>query len=114
MKIECRIPRPKGTKVTFGGTVYHFKPEFPGGPHVADVADKNHAARLLEIPEGYRAVAETVAPKPEVPDTPAGAHVLQGDGDAGEAGGSDGLPAEPRSESAEAPKRRPGRPKKAS
>lgn len=53
MKIECTIRRDGGSIVTMDEKTYHFKPEQPGGPHVADVVDKAHIARFLAIPEAY-------------------------------------------------------------
>ena len=94
MKIESIIRRAKGTKVTFDDTTYHFKPEDPKGPHVAEVKDEEHIERFLAIPEGFREAekpAKAAPAKPTVPEQPAasaGATVLQGEDGAGEAGGN--------------------------
>lgn len=59
--IECTIQRPNGTLVDFpadnrdGKTVYHFKDDGLGR-HVAPVADEDHIARFLSIPEAYRLI----------------------------------------------------------
>lgn len=54
MLIECILLRAGGTKAEVGGVTYHFAP-LPTGEHVADVPDRDHAIRFLELPEGYRA-----------------------------------------------------------
>lgn len=75
MKIECTLRRPSGTKVQFDnddGTVeYHFKADAEG-KHIADVADVEHATKLLTISEAYAPadaesakIAAIVSKKPE-------------------------------------------------
>jgi hypothetical protein len=63
VKIESIIKRPGGTHVPFDQTRrwpaarYHFKPQEGAGedaPHVADVPNEAHIARLLSITEGFR------------------------------------------------------------
>ena len=54
MKIECKIKRAGGSRVTLGGKEYRFEPD-ANGRHVADVDDADHAARLLDI-SAYRQV----------------------------------------------------------
>lgn len=70
MKIECLLKREDGTRVTFDAwpneqfpdvtapdAEYHFKPvdrKNPRSPHVADVTNEHHAARLLSISTAYR------------------------------------------------------------
>lgn len=108
MKIESIIQRAKGTVVEFPGATYHFKPEQPGGPHVAEVADEGHAERLLSIPEGYRAAgagkskpaAQTV---PVVSEPSPDAHVLQGSDGAATAAAGDPAAAEARTQTQEPP-----------
>jgi len=53
MKVRCSLVRKDGTEVTIGKTVYHFKPEVPGGDHFCDVTNKKHLAKFLAIPEAY-------------------------------------------------------------
>lgn len=57
MKIECKIKRKGGSKITFGpSVVYHFKPESGNhdDPHVCEVDNAAHIRRLLSIePETY-------------------------------------------------------------
>ncbi len=118
MKIESIIQRAKGTVVEFPGVTYHFKPEQPGGPHVAEVADEGHAERLLSIPEGYRAAGKSKPAAPTVPvasEPSADAHVLQGSDGAVTAAAGDPAAAEARTQApAEAPaKGKPGRKPKA-
>lgn len=54
MKIERIIREPHGSVVTMGGTSYPFAPQEPGGPHVAEVENEDHARILLLITEAYR------------------------------------------------------------
>ncbi|MEY9435579.1 hypothetical protein [Bradyrhizobium elkanii] len=99
MKIESIIQRAKGTFVEFPGATYHFKPEQPGGPHVAEVADEGHAERLLSIPEGYRAAGKSKPAAPTVPvasEPSTDAHVLQGSDGAATAAAGDPAAAEAR------------------
>ncbi|MBP0484670.1 hypothetical protein [Sagittula salina] len=72
MKIESIIQREHGTRVTLDTTAYHFMPERPNGPHVAEVEDEDHVDTFLAIREGYRPATETVTAIPEVaaPVTP--------------------------------------------
>lgn len=99
MKIESIIQRAKGTVVEFPGVTYHFKPEQPGGPHVADVDNEDHADRLLSIPEGYRAAGKSKPAAPTVPvasEPSPDAHVLQGSDGAATAAAGDPAAAEAR------------------
>jgi hypothetical protein len=72
MLIESKIKREGGSRITFGGAVYHFAPD-ASGAHVCEVADEAAIARLLSIPEAYRlvgnkppaAAAKPAADKPE-------------------------------------------------
>lgn len=96
MKIESIIKRKNGTTVQFGKSAYHFKPEVPGGPHVAEVADEDHAEKLLTIADGYREASGKTANQTQSPEPAAsnGSTVLQGNDGAGQAGGSqEGAPA---------------------
>jgi hypothetical protein len=53
VKIRCKIERKDGTPVRIGDVDYHFAPQVPNGPHVAEVSDEQHIARFLAITEGY-------------------------------------------------------------
>ncbi len=53
MKIECILKRQGGTVVDLGGKTYHFKPQ-DDGAHVAEVADDEHAEKLLAVSEAYQ------------------------------------------------------------
>lgn len=102
MKIECRLIREGGTKVEFGPTVYHFKPDPAfGGRHIADVNDEDHISRLLSISEAYKMVKTgTPAPveppknkppvEPPAPPSPRVEPSAQTEGDADESGDGDG------------------------
>lgn len=62
MKIECKIRRDGGTRVTMplagrADKAYHFAPN-EHGAHVAVVTDEHHAKRFLSIPEAYAAYGE--------------------------------------------------------
>ncbi|EBQ8762737.1 hypothetical protein BKM35_22140 [Salmonella enterica] len=57
MKVESILKRKDGTKLSLGGTDYHFKPD-DQGRHVAIVKNQAHLAKLLSIPEGYRLVLD--------------------------------------------------------
>lgn len=70
MKIERILRDLHGTTVPMGGTAYRFEPEFPGGPHVCDVPDSDHAKVFLSIPEGYREFKDTKAAKKAEPENP--------------------------------------------
>jgi hypothetical protein len=78
MLIECHTRRKKGTAVNFPGVSYHFKPTKEGGPHVCEVEDEGHIARLLSIIECYteaghelpKPVKPPSAPIVEIPDEP--------------------------------------------
>lgn len=70
MLIESIIRRPGGTKTKIGRIEYHFKPQADDGPHVAEVADKDHAALLLAIREGYRLPGEAPVVDEELPVLP--------------------------------------------
>ena len=102
MKIECRLIREGGTKVEFGPTVYHFKPDPAfGGRHIADVTDEDHISRLLSISEAYKMVKTgTPAPveppknkppveptEPPAPPLPPVDPAVQTDGDGDQTGG---------------------------
>ncbi len=70
MKIECLLRRSGGSRVSLGGTEYHFAPD-TDGRHVADVADEDHIDRFLSIPEGYRLLRASTAPvAPAVDEAP--------------------------------------------
>lgn len=51
--IECILKRPGGSRIDLGDVIYHFKPQ-ASGAHVAEVADDQHARRLLAIRESFR------------------------------------------------------------
>lgn len=53
MLIRCKIERENGSVIELDGKSYHFKPAWPGGPHVAEVPVKAHIGKLLGITEGY-------------------------------------------------------------
>lgn len=129
MKIESIIKRDGGTVVTLEKAKYHFKPEFPGGPHTADVNDQGHAELLLNIPEGYRPAGKTKPAEPTVPEaaeTSNAAHVLQGNDDQATAGGSveaqtpaeqgsiEGVDTDDKTEAAPAAPAKPAKPKRTS
>lgn len=57
MKIESIIRRDPFTKISFGKTVYEFRPD-EQGRQVADVTQAAHIDRLLAIPEGFRELEE--------------------------------------------------------
>lgn len=98
MKIESIIQRENGTVVQFGSTTYHFKPEQQGGPHVAEVADADHAEILLNIADGYRSASGKTTKQTSSPESAAsnGSNVLQGNDGAGTAGASTGASADQR------------------
>lgn len=60
MKIVSILRRPGGTFITLGTVAYHFAPD-EQDRHVADVTDPDHIERLLDIPEGYRALEDEPA-----------------------------------------------------
>lgn len=67
--IESLIRRKNGTICEMPPTVespkgarYHFKPQGDDPRHIAAVADAAHAARFIQIPEGYALVADTQPP----------------------------------------------------
>lgn len=68
MKIECTIRRKLGSTVTLGTTTYKFGPG--DGPHIAEVTDEDHIARLLAVPDSFKihnpkgGKAAPVAPAP--------------------------------------------------
>ncbi len=75
--IECKLHREGGSHVELGGIDYHFKPnEF--GHHVADVADDDHADRLLSITEAYRLYRPNKAAKAVQPVTSDEVQMLNG------------------------------------
>ena len=49
MKIECLIRRRRGSTVKMDDQVYTFLPEQEDGPHVAEVKNRTHVKRLLNI-----------------------------------------------------------------
>ena len=53
MKLESIIRRENGTIVKMDAPTktYHFKPEVPEGPHVADVDIEHHVARCGGVPQ---------------------------------------------------------------
>lgn len=55
--IESIIRRKGGTKVTLGGTTYHFTPD-DEGRHVAEVSKNAHIQRFLSITEGFRLLGD--------------------------------------------------------
>lgn len=63
MLIERLNPDPGKTEITFpGGVVYTFLPR-TDGKQVAEVADPDHAERMLSIPEGFRRADGDAAPQ---------------------------------------------------
>lgn len=54
MKIESIIRRKNGTVVTMDDHRYHFQPSAADPRHLAEVTEKAHIARFLQIPEGYQ------------------------------------------------------------
>ena len=62
MQIESIIKRAGGSRIDIGGTEYHFKPAKDGEAHVCEVTNREHAARFLEIKEGYRVFNTDNAP----------------------------------------------------
>ena len=98
MKIESIIQRANGTVVEFPRITYHFKPEQPGGPHVAEVADEDHAETLLNIADGYRMASgkTTKQTSSSGSSAPNDSNVLQGNGGAGAAGASSDASADQR------------------
>ena len=77
MLIKCKLNREGGSKIQIGGVEYHFVPD-DNGDHVAEVTNKEHANRFLEISEAYEAVgakkrAKAVqAQAPTEPGNPSG------------------------------------------
>ena len=77
MLIKCKLKREGGSKIKIGGEEYHFAPD-DNGDHVAEVTNKEHANRFLEISEAYEAVgakkrAKAVqAQAPTEPGNPSG------------------------------------------
>lgn len=67
MWIECILKHPGGCRAEIGGVEYHFAPQ-PDGRDVCRVDNPAHAARFLELAEGYR---ETINPEPEPEPEPA-------------------------------------------
>ena len=61
MLIESIIKREGGTHITLGGVRYSFMPDAEGR-HVAQIDNPEHAAKLLAIKEGYRAIGDQEAP----------------------------------------------------
>lgn len=64
VSVECLIKRIGGSKVDLGDVEYHFRPETGKhfDPHVAHVADREHLACLLRIPEAYALAADFAQP----------------------------------------------------
>lgn len=80
MNIERILRDLNGTVVPMGGTIYHFKPLWEGGPHVSQVEDEQHQRVFLSIPEGYRpydgaipkaGATPVLAPAVKAPNAPA-------------------------------------------
>lgn len=73
LTIRCKIERKGGSVVTLDRKKYHFKPrdEEGIGPHLCDVADQGHLARLLSITEGYELHRERIVVNEPVSDEPA-------------------------------------------
>lgn len=71
MKIECILKRKGGTTIGIGDSIYTFAPEQADGPHVAEVANPEHAQRLLGIPEAYRIYGEAPLAAPAHAPAPA-------------------------------------------
>lgn len=65
MRFQSLLKRDPHTVVTFGAVRYEFLPD-EHGRHVCDIQEAAHIERLLQIPEGYRALDEQ-APAPVVP-----------------------------------------------
>jgi ribosomal protein L12E/L44/L45/RPP1/RPP2 len=61
VKIECILKRAGGTKVTLGGTRYHFLAD-DQDRHVAEVENEAHQRVFLNIPEGYRSLEAVPVP----------------------------------------------------
>lgn len=65
MLIRSKIERPEGTTVTLHGMRYHFRPrpgdDSPFPPHVCEVADEDHVAQFLSVPEGFEILTEAQA-----------------------------------------------------
>lgn len=57
MKIRCKLIREGGTLIDIDGTEYHFA-DNGKGDHVVEVANPEHAKRLLSISEAYVAHGE--------------------------------------------------------
>lgn len=55
MLIVSKIERQGGSRITVSGKTYDFEPNEKTGLHMCEVADKDHAARLLAISEGFEA-----------------------------------------------------------
>jgi hypothetical protein len=103
MKIECKIKRAGGTIVDMpnegaADTRYHFQPVDPSradSPHVAEVANDDHAQRFLAAdPTVYRIFSAKPAPNLAPPAPPAAPPVppatTPATGEAGENSGASG------------------------
>lgn len=79
--IESKIRRSGGSKIDIGGVEYHFKPadeKQPEAAHVAEVQDKAHIKRFLEISEAYQLADGCVADADEGDDD-AGMVIVNGE-----------------------------------
>ncbi|WP_104019125.1 hypothetical protein [Roseovarius nitratireducens] len=74
MLIVSKIQRTGGSRVTVGGSDYHFEPRGPKGEHVAEVENEAHIKRLLSVPEGFEPYdpgeAKDIMPDPDPEPTP--------------------------------------------
>jgi len=55
MLIVSKIERKGGSRITVSGKTYDFTPNEKTGLHMCEVEDKDHAARLISISEGFEA-----------------------------------------------------------
>lgn len=76
MRIESLRRRPGGSRITLDGVEYHFLADVDGR-EFAEVDNTDHAAKLLSIPEGFRAADPVVAE--DIPDVeiPTESEVIQ-------------------------------------
>lgn len=70
MLIVSKIERQGGSRITVSGKTYDFTPNAKTGLHMCEVADKDHAARLLSISEGFEAFDPDDAKDLAVPTEP--------------------------------------------
>ena len=73
MLIRSKIHRPNAP-VTLGTMTYFFRPVdgTANGPHVCEVSEPAHIARLLEITEGYEAFEVPTLARVPAPPAPSG------------------------------------------